>query len=223
MSMQNITFPATSSSGTVSALLLRPEGARALLVFAHGAGAGLRSDFMEHMSQELGDIGIATLRFNFPYMERGSKSPDPRPVLAATVQSAVAAASVAAPDLPLFVGGKSLGGRMASLALLPPEARGLVFFGFPLHAPGQPSTERADHLADVSLPMLFLQGTRDSFTELDLLRPILTKLGNRAALHIVEGAEHSFHMLKSSGRTDAEILKELARVTADWIEKIVKS
>lgn len=217
MDLKNLTFQASASSGHVGALLLRPADARALLVFAHGAGAGMRSDFMESMARELGGLGIATFRFNFPYMEHGRKSPDPGPILTATVQSAVLAAVKAAPDLPLVAGGKSLGGRMTSMASLPTEVRGVVFFGFPLHAPGKPSIERAEHLFKVAVPMLFLQGTRDSFTEPDLLRPIIAKLGSKAALHLIEGADHSFHMLKSAELDDKEALKGLARVTADWV------
>ncbi|MBN2160547.1 MAG: dienelactone hydrolase family protein [Spirochaetes bacterium] len=219
MEQINLTFRAGESSGDVSALMLVPPDARVMLVFAHGAGADMRYDFMESMARELYDAGIATFRFNFPYMEHGRKIPDPQAVLTETILSAIAAAGSAAPDLPLFAGGKSLGGRMTSLAALPQEVRGIVFFGFPLHAPGQPSTERAGHLFDVSLPMLFLQGTRDPFTEQDLLRHIIAKIGGKATLHIVEGAEHSFHMLKSSALADGEVVKQLARVTKDWLLK----
>jgi predicted alpha/beta-hydrolase family hydrolase len=214
--LKNINFQAVQSSGKVSAILQRPADARMLLVFAHGAGAGMRSGFMESTARDLADVHMATLRYQFPYMEKGKKSPDPPQVLKATVQSAIAAAHEAAPDLPLVAGGKSLGGRMTSMASLPPMVKGLVFFGFPLHAPGKPSTQRADHLFNVSVPMLFLQGTRDAFADLSLLRPICLRLGERATLHIIEDADHSFHMLKRSALTDEQAVKQLAITVADW-------
>ncbi len=203
----------------VSAVLLRPPDARALLVFAHGAGAGMRHAFMERMSGHLAEAGIASLRYEFPYMEAGGRRPDPPRKLTATVRAAVDAAAQAAPDLPLFAGGKSMGGRMTSLAAAEaplPAAHGLVFFGFPLHPAGRPSTERAAHLSRIDLPMLFLQGERDRLAELDLLRPILDDLGERATLHVIPTADHGFHVLKSSGRTDEAVLEELARAVADW-------
>ncbi len=209
-------FQASKSSGEVGAILMRPADARWLLVFAHGAGAGIRSGFMEAMSTELAAVRIATFRYHFPYMEQGRKSPDPPPVLRATVLSAVDAAHKAAGDLPLIAGGKSLGGRMTSMASLPAAVRGLVFFGFPLHAPGKPSDQRAEHLSGVSMPMLFLQGTRDTLADLKLLRPVCKRLGDRAELHIIEGGDHSFHMLKSLGISDEEAIARLARKVADW-------
>ncbi|TAL32757.1 MAG: alpha/beta hydrolase [Spirochaetes bacterium] len=213
-------FKASASSGEVGAIMMRPPDARKLLVLAHGAGAGMRSPFMEETARELAAIQVATFRYQFPYMENGRKPPDPRPILTATVLAAIEAARAAAPDLPLFAGGKSLGGRMSSLAALPPQVRGLVFFGFPLHAPGKSSNERAGHLAGVRVPMLFLQGTRDSFAGLALLRPVCEGLGERATLFTIEGADHSFHVPRSSGTSDGEVLKKLARETADWMEGV---
>lgn len=214
-----LSFVATAAKGKVSALLTRPEGARSLLVFGHGAGAGMRHRFMQDMSACLARAGIATLRYQFPYMEAGSRRPDARPVLLATVRAAVDAARAAAPALPLFAGGKSMGGRMTSLAAAEAPlagVRGLVFFGFPLHPAGRPSTERAEHLERVDLPMLFLQGERDKLAGLDLLRPVCARLAPRATLHVVPTADHGFHVLKSAGRSDADVLAELARTVASW-------
>jgi hypothetical protein len=221
--VKSISFQAGKSSGNVSAILQRPPDARVLLVFAHGAGAGMRSGFMESIAHDLAEVRIATFRYQFPYMEERRKSPDPQQILTATVQSAVAAAHEAAPDLPLVTGGKSLGGRMTSMASLPPLVKGLVFFGFPLHAPGKPSTKRAEHLFNLSLPMLFMQGPRDTFTDLKLLRPICLRLGVRAIMHIIEGADHSFHMLKSSTLNDEQVLKQLALTVADWASRLMLS
>jgi hypothetical protein len=214
-----LSFLATAAKGKVSALLCRPEHARWLLVFGHGAGAGMRHRFMEGMSARLAATGIATLRFQFPYTEAGGRRPDARPVLLATVRAAVDAARAAAPDLPLLAGGKSMGGRMTSLAAAEEPlagVRGLVFFGFPLHPAGRPATERAAHLERVDLPMLFLQGERDKLAELDLLRPVCAKLGARASLHVVPTADHGFHVLRSSGRSDADVLAKLAETVAAW-------
>ncbi len=204
-------------SGEVSALLLRPPDARAVFVLAHGAGAGMRHAFMEAISERLAARRIATFRYQFPYTEREGRRPDPQPVLLATVRAAATAAREHCPDLPLLAGGKSMGGRMTSLAAAAgklSELRGLVFLGFPLHPAGKPGSARADHLDEVSLPMLFLQGTRDRLAGLDLLRPVCSRLGARATLWIVEGGDHSFHVLKRSGRSDAELLDELADQTA---------
>ena len=209
--------------GEVSALLLRPTKARWLLVLAHGAGAGMSHPFMEMLAGELSKVGVATLRYQFPYMEERRRVPDAPGVLTATVAAAVRATAEAAPNLPLLVGGKSMGGRMTSQAAAQHPldgVRGLVFFGFPLHPPKLPGTKRADHLTKVTVPMLFLQGTRDTFADLKLLRPVCAKLGPRATLHVMETADHSFHVLKSSGRTDAEVLRELAETTASWAEGI---
>ena len=212
-------FTATRSSGAVSALWLRPDDARAVLVLAHGAGAGMRHAFMEAVAGRLAGRGIATFRYQFPYWEQGKRRPDPPRVLVRTVRSAVVAAADLAGGLPLFAGGKSMGGRMTSTAASEealPGVRGLIFFGFPLHPPGKPATVRGDHLAGVRVPMLFLQGTRDKLAELDLLRPICARLGDRATLHVVEGADHGFHVLKRSGRTDDEVLDELADTATAW-------
>lgn len=219
------TFEATRSSGAVSGLLLRPVDADCLLVFAHGAGAGMRHAFMEAAAHRLADREIATFRYQFPYVEQGRKRPDHQPILLKTVRSAVAKASAVANGLPIYAGGKSMGGRMTSLATAReplPGVRGLVFFGFPLHPAGKPGVERAEHLARVAPPMLFLQGTRDKLAELELLtellRPICGELSDTATLELVEGADHGFHVLKRSGRTDDEVLDELADRTRAWID-----
>lgn len=204
-------------AGDVSALFLRPSDARRLLVLAHGAGAGMAHPFMNALAGDLAALGVATFRYQFPYMEHRSRRPDPPPLLTATVAAAVSAAATAAPDLPIVAGGKSMGGRMTSQAAadgLLPEVRALVFVGFPLHPPKRPGTTRANHLSRVTVPMLFLQGTRDEFAELELLRPITDRLAPRATVHVIEGADHGFHVLKRSGRTDAEVMRELAETIA---------
>ena len=209
--------------GELSARLLRPPKARWLLVMAHGAGAGMWHAFLATLARELAAVDVATLRYQFPYMEQRRRVPDRPPVLTAAVRAAVRVAMETAPELSLLAGGKSLGGRMTSLAASEQPlngVRGLVFFGFPLHPPNQPGPKRADHLARVSVPMLFLQGTRDAFAGLDLLRPICARLGSRATLHLVETADHSFHVPKASGKTDAGVLRELAQAVAAWAEKI---
>lgn len=180
----------------------------------------MRHAFMDSICARLAERDIATLRYQFPYMEQGRKRPDHRNILLKTVRSSVAAAAEAAGELPLFAGGKSMGGRMTSQAAARealPGVRGLVFFGFPLHPAGKPGIERGDHLAEASVPMLFLQGTRDKLAELDLLRPVCGDLGERATLHIVEGADHSFHVLKRSGRSPEEVLDELAETARGWM------
>jgi len=209
----------------VSGLLLRPDGARLLYVLAHGAGAGMRHPFLESISQGLAERSIATLRYQFPYMEQRARRPDPPAVAAATVRAAVMEAARVAPGLPLVAGGKSFGGRMTSTAQAEaplPGVRGLVFLGFPLHPPGRPGDSRAEHLARVQIPVLFLQGTRDEFAELKLLQPVVKRLGERATLHLVEGGDHSFHVLKRSGRTDTEVMGELAGRIADWAGRLVE-
>ena len=214
---------AVEGGGEVSAILMRPANARWLLVLAHGAGAGMTHPFLERLARELASVGVATLRFQFPYMEQRRRVPDSPSVATATVAGAVRAAAKAAAGLPLFAGGKSFGGRMTSQAAsqgLLEGVKGLVFFGFPLHPPNKPSTKRAEHLAKVQIPMLFLQGTRDTLADLALLRPICEDLGVRATLHIIETADHSFHVLKSSGKTDADALRELAETTASWAENL---
>jgi len=207
----------------VSALLMRPTGARWLLVLGHGAGAGMRHPFMNALANELGRVGVATFRYQFPYMEDKRRVPDSPLVLTATVAAAVQTAAEEAPGLPVLAGGKSMGGRMTSQAAAEdqlPGVRGLVFYGFPLHPPKRPSTKRADHLANVRVPMLFLQGTRDELADLKLLRPITQKMGSLATLTIFDGADHSFHVLKKSGTTDADILRGLAEKTAQWAREI---
>ena len=214
---------AVQGNGEVSALLVRPPVARWLLVLGHGAGAGMAHPFLEKLAAELADAGIATLRYQFPYMEERRRVPDRPGLLACTVAAAVRLATDAAPGLPLLAGGKSMGGRMSSQAAaenLLGSVRGLVFFGFPLHPPNRPGTKRAEHLAKVGVPMLFLQGTRDTLADLTLLRPICEKLGSRATLHIIPEADHSFHVLKKAGKTDAEEMIELAQATAAWANKL---
>jgi predicted alpha/beta-hydrolase family hydrolase len=195
-------------------------------VFAHGAGAAMQHPFMAQVAHGLLQRGIATFRFNFPYMERGSRRPDPPTLCHGTVRAAVAEAARLAPGVPLFAGGKSFGGRMTSQAqALEPLAsvRGLVFFGFPLHAAGKPSDERAKHLEDVRIPMLFLQGTRDDLADLTLMRPLVARLGSLATLKEFEGADHSFHVRASSGRTDAQVLAEMLDSVTAWMDAVAAS
>ena len=211
---------------TVSALLIRPQHARACYVFAHGAGAGMAHSSMEATAAGLGERGIATLRFQFPYMEKAGKRPDAPAVAHAAVRAAVAESGRCCPSLPLIAGGRSFGGRMTSQAqAITPLAgvRGLAFLGFPLHPAGKPSSERAKHLADVRIPMLFLQGTRDALAELNLLEPVVRGLSSLATLHLLDGADHSFHVLKSSGRNDREVLNEALDAFAAWVDEVVGS
>jgi predicted alpha/beta-hydrolase family hydrolase len=199
-------------------------------VLAHGAGAGMRHAIMEHLAHELAAAGVATFRYQFPYMQQSGRRPDPPTVLTATVRAAIKVAAEAAPDLPLLAGGKSLGGRMTSHALSEAPStgataaalrvRGVVFFGFPLHPPGRPGTKRAEHLERLAVPMLFFQGTRDTLADLGLMRPLCAKLVPRATLHIVDTADHSFHVLKRSGTTDADVLRDLAQTTASWADSL---
>ncbi|MES1201335.1 MAG: alpha/beta family hydrolase [Pseudomonadota bacterium] len=202
----------------VSALLMRPANARALYVFAHGAGAGMTHKSMSEIASDLADAGVATLRYQFPYMERKSGRPDSPKVAHAAVRAAVAEAGRT--KLPLFAGGRSFGGRMTSQAqaLAPlPGVRGLIFVGFPLHPAGKPATDRADHLRDVAIPMLFLQGTRDELASLDLLKPVVADLGPRAALQLYDDADHSFHVRAKSGRTDAQVRAALIADMTAWM------
>ncbi|HKY32495.1 MAG TPA: alpha/beta family hydrolase [Candidatus Polarisedimenticolia bacterium] len=219
-----VSFDAGGRAGEVAGLLARPAGARCLLVLAHGAGAGMRHPFMESAAAELGRRGMATLRYQFPYMQRASRRPDPPAVLQAAVRAAVRAAAAAAPGLPLLAGGKSMGGRMTSLAAAAEElegVRGIVLFGFPLHAAGSPSAERGAHLSRVTVPMLFLQGTRDRLADLDRLRPLLAPIPG-ATLSILQGADHSFHPPKSSGRGGAEVLAEIAETVTTWAAETLR-
>lgn len=221
--IQNIRFVATQSSGEVSAIYMRPQNAKWLLVLAHGAGVGIHHKFMKTAADKLALQGIATFRFNFPYMEKSKKAPDPQPILKRTVQSAIDKATKISNGLPLIAGGKSLGGRMTSMIISEnplPNVKGIIFFGFPLHAPGKSSIERADHLKNVEIPMLFLQGTRDNLAKLELLKPVCQKLGNKATLHVVEGGDHSFHLPKSIGKSDEQAIDELALVVSEWTIKL---
>src|SRR2546428_2217114 len=215
---------AVGERGDVSGLLLRPDGARLLYVLAHGAGAGMRHPFLEVVAQRLAERSIATLRYQFPYMEQRGRRPDPPAVAAATVRAAVIEAARVAPGLPLVAGGKSFGGRMTSTAQAEaplPGVRGLVFLGFPLHPPGRPGDTRAEHLAKVQIPMLFLQGTRDDFADVKLLRPVVKRLGERAPLQPIEGRDHSFKVPTRAGRTDAEVMAELVETIVEWTGKLI--
>jgi predicted alpha/beta-hydrolase family hydrolase len=207
----------------MSGLFLRPAGARACYVMAHGAGAGMRHAFMEAMAAELATRRIATLRYQFPFMEQGGKRPDPPHVAHAAVRAAVAEARRLAPDLPLVAGGKSFGGRMTSQAQAEeplPEVRGLVFVGFPLHPANRPSRTRAEHLAGVQVPMLFLQGTRDALAAVELVRATADDLGSRATLHLVPDADHAFHVPVRSGRKDLDVRSEMADALSSWLDEV---
>ena len=209
----------------VSGLLLRPPEAKALYLFAHGAGAGMTHKAMESNAAGLAARGIATLRYQFLYMEKGSKRPDPPRLAHAAVRAAAAKALELAPDLPLFAGGRSFGGRMTSQAqaLDPlPHVRGLAFLGFPLHPAGKPGSDRAAHLADVAVPMLFVSGERDALAELELLKPVVAALGERATLHLVAYADHSFKVAAASGRAPAEAEGEALDALAAWITPLAR-
>jgi uncharacterized protein len=210
--------------GEVSAFLLRPPDAWLLYVLAHGAGAGMRHQFLETVSASLAAAGVATFRFQFPYLEAGRRRPDVPAVLEETVRAAVTKAGDIVPELPVIAGGKSLGGRMTSSAAATrplPRVKGLAFLGFPLHPPGDPGTRRAEHLQQVDVPMLFLQGTRDAFARLDLITGVCQALGSRATLHQVEGADHSFGVLKRSGRSPAQVIDELTSAIVHWARALV--
>jgi predicted alpha/beta-hydrolase family hydrolase len=209
--------------GSTSALVDAPLDPQGAIVLAHGAGAGMQHAFMAAIAGGMAARGVACLRLQFPFMEHGSKRPDPPAVAQAAVRAAVHEASLRWPGLPLFAGGKSFGARMTSQAQAAaalPRVRGLVFFGFPLHPAGKPASERADHLAQVALPMLFLQGTRDALADLELVRATTAKLGERATLHAVDGADHAFEVLKRSGRTNEEVLVELVATAAEWMRNV---
>jgi uncharacterized protein len=208
--------------GVVSGLLVAPKNASACYVVAHGAGAGMRHPFMAALANGLAKRGVATLRYQFPYMERGSKRPDSPKIAHAAVRAAVGEATKL--NLPLVAGGKSFGGRMTSQAQADaplPDVRGLAFLGFPLHPPGQPSNERAEHLSTVKVRMLFLQGARDDFAELDYLKPVVKGLGSRATLTLFDHANHSFHVPAKSGRNDADVMEDLLDVLAAWIGRLL--
>jgi predicted alpha/beta-hydrolase family hydrolase len=217
--MADLEIDLGGSLGSVPGILLRPPDAWLLYLLAHGAGAGMRHRFMDAIAEALAARRIATLRYEFPYMAGGARRPDPPQVLQATVRAAAAAAVRLAPDLPLVAGGKSLGGRMTSGAQARerlPGVHALVFLGFPLHPPKQPGVSRAEHLAGVHVPMLFLQGTRDDLADLTLVTGVCRDLGPRATLHVVDGANHAFEVLKRSGRTNEEVREELVRTTEEW-------
>lgn len=217
-----VTIP-LPAGGSVSGLLDLRAGATACYVFAHGAGAGMDHPFMADMARGLAERGIATLRFQFPFMEGGSRRPDSPAVAQATVRAAVEEAARQLPGLPLVAGGKSYGGRMTSQAQAReplPGVKGLVFVGFPLHPAGKPSIDRARHLPQVAVPMLFLQGTRDALADLDLVRQTTAALGQRATLHVVEAADHAFHVLVRSGRNDAQVREQLQSAIAHWTNAI---
>ena len=215
-------FVATPEKGKVSALLIRPRDSRILLVLGHGASTNMRHATLRTIAESMADDGVATFRYNFPYMEPGGGGRS-QPVCVATVRAAVAAAHGAAPDLYLLAGGHSFGGRMTSTAAseAPLEhVRGLAFFAFPLHQPGKPDTKRAEHLSAVTIPMLFLSGTRDELADLDLLEPTCKKLGKRATLHLLETADHGFRILKRSRKSDEDVFVEMARVLREWASRL---
>jgi uncharacterized protein len=210
----------------VSGLLQAPTQPRACYVLAHGAGAGMKHRFLGAVAAELSHHGIATLRYQFPYMERGAKRPDPPHVAHAAVRAAVAAASQALPGVALIAGGKSFGGRMTSQAQAKTPlagVRGLAFLGFPLHPAGKPAQDRAAHLLDVRIPMLFLQGTRDTLAQLDQLESVCNALGDRATLQLFADADHSFHVPARSGRSDAQVLGEVLDALAAWIDRVISA
>ncbi len=215
----------TSTATSVSALLIRPKQARACFVFAHGAGAGMTHRFMQAFAVGLGERGVATLRYQFPYMEKGSRRPDSPTIAHAVVRAAVAEAGRHCGNMCLIAGGKSFGGRMTSQAQADaplPGVDGLAFLGFPLHPAGKPSSDRAEHLADIRVPLLFLQGTRDNLAELKLLEPVVRSLGPSASLHLVEGADHSFHVPARSGRNDTDVMREILDAFAGWVSAIAQ-
>jgi len=208
------------TGGSVSGLFDRPDAARAMLVLAHGAGAGMEHPSMQAVAAGLAQRGVATLRYQFPYMERMSRRPDPPALCHAAVRAAVAQAARLAPDLPLFAGGRSFGGRMTSQAQAqtPLErVRGLVFLAFPLHPAERPGTDRATHLQQVEIPMLLIQGTRDGLADLGLLRPMVANLGTHATLHLLEDADHSFHVPARSGRKDSDVRAEALDALCRWL------
>lgn len=222
MSPERLTI-AVNASEVVSGLLLVPRQHRACLVLAHGAGAGMTHPFMDGIATGLCERGIATLRYQFPYMEKGGRRPDPPPIAQAAVRAAAAEAQMRFPSLSLFAGGKSFGGRMTSQAQAAnalPEVLGLAFLGFPLHLAGKPSITRAEHLRRVDLPMLFLQGTRDTLADASLIRQVTTDIGKRASLEMIPDADHSFHVPARSGRTDPEVRTQLLDVLAAWMNRV---
>jgi len=219
--MEGLSIPV--GDGSVSALLIRPEGAKALYLFAHGAGAGMRHKAMASNAEGLAERGIATLRYQFPYMEKWSKRVDPPKVAHAAVRAAAAKTVELAPDLPLFAGGRSFGGRMTSQAQAEeplPGVRGLAFIGFPLHPAGKPGIERAEHLGRVKVPMLFVSGARDALAETDLLKPVVESLGHRATLHVIADADHSLKIPVRSGRTPVQAEAEALDAMVEWMLRL---
>ena len=217
-------FLATPEKGEVSALLVRPQNATHVLVLGHGASSNMRTPLLQTIADHLADEQIATFRYNFPYSEN-KRGRDPNPVCIATIRAAVKAAEAVrlAPDLPLFAGGRSFGGRMTSQAqaIEPlPNVRGLAFLGFPLHRAGKPGIERAEHLANITVPLLFVSGERDALAELDLLRPVVAGFGERATLHLVAHADHSFKVLKRTRHSSEDVFTEAARVVAEWSRQL---
>ena len=218
--MKELRIPVGDES--VSALFIRPDGAKALYLFAHGAGAGMTHKSMASNAEGLAERGIATLRYQFPYMEKGSRRPDAPRIAHAAVRAAAAEAGRMAPDLPLFAGGRSFGGRMTSQAqaIDPlPGVRGLAFVGFPLHPAGKPGIERAEHLWRIEVPMLFVSGARDALAEMDLLKPVIAGIGGRATLHVVADADHSLKVPAKSGRTAADAEAEALDAIAEWMTR----
>lgn len=208
----------------VNAIAIFSYKSKAIMVLGHGAGAGMQHPFMSRLAQNLDQQGISSLRYNFPYIEQGRRTPTSPAVAEATVRAAVDKALQIAPGQKLLVGGKSYGGRMSSQAQAKQpltSVAGLVFFGYPLHAPGRPGDSRGAHLADIHIPMLFLQGSRDKLADLDMLTPLLHSLGKKAALEVIEGADHSFNLLKSADKTSEEAQAELAKLVSDWLDKCV--
>lgn len=216
--MSEIKFLATPEKGQVSAILMRPPDATKLIVIGHGASTNMRHATLQTIAESMAAVGIATFRYNFPYMENG-RGRDSQPVCVATVRSAVGKASELAPDLPLFAGGHSFGGRMTSHAAAEgglTGVEGLVFFSFPLHQPGKPDTKRAAHLKDIQIPMLFLSGTRDDLADLTLLRDVCSSLGDRVTLHLLDTADHGFRILKKSRASTETVFDEMARTAKSW-------
>jgi predicted alpha/beta-hydrolase family hydrolase len=234
LTKKSLRFNVSKSIGDVSALFYSPPKAEYIMVFGHGAGAGMKNKFMEEAAVCLAGEGIATLRFNFPYMEKGKRMPDTKPVCAAAIKAAVEKAAELCPKLPIFAAGKSFGGRMTSTAASLGQLeniKGIIFFGFPLHAPGKPSNERAEHLYSVNVPMLFLQGTRDALASLELLKPVCKKLGDKAELFIIEGADHSFHINakalakdgvpKDNKLKDKDVIELMCKEVKRWMDSVI--
>lgn len=222
MSEKELRFTATEEKGEVSALLMRPKAATHILVFGHGASTNMRHRTLQTIAENLAEQNIATFRYNFPYSEKGSGRDSPKTCVA-TIRSAVAAAHKAEPDLPMLAGGHSFGGRMTTTAASEAPLEnviGLVLSSFPLHPPGAPDTKRAEHLNIVTVPMLFLSGTRDPLAELDLFKPVVKKLGKLATLHLLDTADHSYKVQKKARKTDEDVFAEMARVTAEWASRL---